>query len=96
MTTTPVEVKKDGKLIATIPVEKFDSLDEACTSLGGTDRVLKMVNVQRRNDLCNRARMQDLSPAKQIARITRKVGKGELSKAEAADQVAKLLPLLAG
>lgn len=95
MTTINVEVKKEGKVIATIPVDKFDTLAEASEKLGGESELLAAVNRQHRNDLCNRARMQDLSPAKQIARITRQVKKGECSKAEAADRIQKLLPLLA-
>jgi hypothetical protein len=55
LTSEPVPVKSEGKIVAEITVPVYESIEEACAELG-TDKVLHRVNAQIKTDLVNQAR----------------------------------------
>jgi hypothetical protein len=55
MATEICEVKSKGKVVATVEVDQFNSIDEAITKLGDAD-VLALINRQYKQDVTNNER----------------------------------------
>jgi len=59
MTSDPIPVRRDSKVVDTITVPVYESVSEACEEMG-EDQILKRLNAQIKTDLVNTARSASL------------------------------------
>lgn len=91
---TPV-VTRDGRNLGNAKYEIFDSLEDAAANLGN-DKLVKLLNAKVKADAinCVRANEAQNTPERKIARISRQIKKGEITKGAGAAQLRSLLEIL--